>query len=192
MTGVARRDQLLDVTTELVTEQGFQNISIEAVAQRAGVARSLVYKHFADARELLDAVVEREIKRALSQVSETTLTDLSEGPPVELMLESLSAYLHVVKSHPVTWRLVLMTPQGAPPILREQIAQGRAAVLARMIDAVRPALASRPESPDPELTARILSAVADEYARLVLDDPDRYPPERLLPHARWILEQGDL
>jgi hypothetical protein len=42
-------------------------------------------------------------------------------------------------------------------------------------------------SPDPELTARALSAVADEAARLLLADPERYPPARILDHARWLL-----
>jgi hypothetical protein len=137
-------------------------------------------------------VIEREMDRAQSQVSETTLTDLTEGPPVELMLESLHAYLHVVRTHPNTWRLVLAPPPGAPEILRERIANGRAAVLVRLVDAVRPALAADSDPPDAELTARILSAVADEYARLILADPDRFPPERLLEHARWILKQARL
>jgi hypothetical protein len=52
----------------------------------------------------------------------------------------------------------------------------------------RRALLSTPgEAPDPELTARLLSTVADEYARLLLGDPRRFPPERLLLHARWWL-----
>ncbi len=192
MTASERREQLLDVTAELVTEDGFQKLSIEAVAQRAGVARSLLYKHFADSSELLEAVIEREMDRALSQVSETTLANLSEGPPIDLMLESLHAYLHVVRTHPNTWKLVLAPPPGAPEILRNRIASGRAAVLVRLIEAVQPALSPDSEPLDAELTARILSAVADEYARLILADPDRFPTERLLEHARWILSQGRL
>ena len=47
-------------------------------------------------------------------------------------------------------------------------------------------------APDVELTARLLSAISDEYARLVLADPDEFPPERLLSHARWVLEQAEL
>ncbi len=56
-----------------------------------------------------------------------------------------------------------------------------------MIRAVRPALARAPGSPDAELTARGLSGIADEYARLVLTDPEAYPTHRLLRHARWWL-----
>jgi AcrR family transcriptional regulator len=185
-----RREQILDVTTELVAEHGFQSLSIEAVSARAGVTRALIYRHFADQQELLEAVVEREMERALAQVSETTLPQLTDGPPRDLMLESLHAYLHTVQTHPTTWRLVLTTPQGAPEILRKRIEDGRAAVLEKLIAAVRPALEVDPEPPDAELTARMLSAVADEYARLVLADPERFPPERLLAHAGWLLAQG--
>lgn len=85
--------------------------------------------------------------RALSQVSETTLSDLTRGRARDLMLVSLRAYLNVVRTHPMTWRLVLMPPDGAPETLRELIADGRAAVLARIIEALRPALTTRHEPP---------------------------------------------
>jgi hypothetical protein len=137
---------------------------------------------------LLEAVVDRETSRALAQVSETTLTDLSEGEPVELMLESLDAYLRAVRDHPTTWRLVLMPPEGAPKILRRRIEQGRRSVLAKLTQAVRPALRAE-NARDAELTASVLSAISDEYARLVLTDPKRYPPLRLMRHARWWLNQ---
>lgn len=187
MSAPARRDQLLDVTTRLVGERGFHGISIEAIAQSAGITRATVYQHFADLNALLEAVIERETSRALAQVSETTLSDLTEGDPRELMLESLRAYLHAVQNQPSTWRLILMPPEGAPETLHESIASGRDAVLTRLTQAVRPALALDRESPDAELTARLLSAVSDEYARLLLTDEARFPPERLLGHASWWL-----
>jgi AcrR family transcriptional regulator len=187
-TAAARREQLLDVTTRLVADDGFHAISIEAVAREAGITRATVYNHFADVNELLDAVIQRETSRALAQVSETALTDLDEGDPEQLMLEALDAYLHAVASSPTTWRLVLMAPEGAPPALRKKIVSGRAAVLERLGRALQP-LSDRGEDPaDAELTARVLSAISDEYARLVLTDPARYTPERLLAHARrWLL-----
>jgi AcrR family transcriptional regulator len=186
MQAPARREQLLDVATELVVEQGFHAVSVEAIARRAGITRAVIYQHFGDLRTLLEAVVERETSRALAQVSETALTDLSEGDPKELMLESLDAYLHAVQTHPTTWQLVLMAPAGAPASLRQTIAEGRQSVLERLTSAVGPALRSG-DLNDAELTARLLSAISDEYARLVLTDSARYSPERLLSHARsWL------
>lgn len=188
----ARRDQLLDITTRLVAERGFHSISIEAVASRAGVTRATVYNHFRDLQALLEAVIERETTRALAQVSEAELTSLDEGDPQELMLEALEAYLQAVCSQPTTWRLVLMPPEGAPDTLHVKIAEGRAAVLERLSLAVRPLTGRNPAGGDAELTARILSAISDEYARLVLSNPSRFPPERLLGHARWWLRRGRL
>jgi AcrR family transcriptional regulator len=188
MSALARREQLLDVATQLAVEHGFHAVSVEAVARQAGITRAVIYQHFRDLQKLLEAVVDRETARALAQVSETTLTDLSEGEPVELMLESLDAYLRAVHDHPTTWRLVLMPPEGAPKILRRRIEQGRRSVLAKLTQAVRPALRAE-NARDAELTASVLSAISDEYARLVLTDPERYPPRRLMRHARWWLNQ---
>ena len=100
MTGTARREQLLDVTTEIVTERGFQSVSIKSVASRAGISRAIVYEHFGTLEGLLTSVVEREMARALAQVSETELADLTEGSPQELMLESVAAYLQTVATIP--------------------------------------------------------------------------------------------
>jgi AcrR family transcriptional regulator len=188
MDAAARRGQLLDVATDLAVEDGFHAVSVEAVARNAGVTRAVIYQHFADRQGLLEAVVDRETSRALAQVSETALTDLSEGDSQELMLESLDSYLRAVRDHPKTWRLVLMPPEGAPLILRQRIEHGRRSVLAKLARAVEPALRGD-QAHDAELTASVLSAISDEYARLVLTDPERYSPERLLGHARWWLNQ---
>jgi AcrR family transcriptional regulator len=185
----ARREQLLDVTTQLVAERGFHAVSIEAVSSQAGVTRATIYNHFRDLNELLEAVIERETSRALAQVSETALTNLDDGDPQQLMLEALDAYLHAVRSSPTTWRLVLMPSEGAPSALQTKIADGRAAVLQQLSRAVRPITNRDGDERDAEITARILSAISDEYARLVLTNPEEFPPERLVRHARWWLAQ---
>lgn len=184
-----RREQLLDVAAQIAVERSFHAVSVEAVAQGAGVTRAVIYQHFGGRLAMLEAVIDRETSRALAHVSETTPGDLSKGEPKELMLESLEAYLSAVHDHPLTWQLVLMPPEGAPEMLRRGIEKGRRSVLERLAGAVRPGLAVG-DSGDPELTARLLSAISDEYARLLLTDPKRYPPKRLLHHARWWLEQA--
>jgi len=54
-----RRDHLLDAATELLAD-GDDAVSMDSVAERAGVSRPLVYKHFANRAELLASVYERE------------------------------------------------------------------------------------------------------------------------------------
>ena len=79
MRAPARRQQLLDVTTEVIVEHGFAAATIEAIAQRAGITRAVIYQHFGNLETLLETVIDREMTRALSQVSETTPSDLSAG-----------------------------------------------------------------------------------------------------------------
>ena len=184
-----RRAQLLDVTKAMVAERGFHAVSIEAVAREAGVSRPIVYGHFDDLPGLLEALVLRESARALDQLEAVLPGDLTAGDPRALLLAGLRGYLEAVRDDPDTWRLVLMPPEGAPALLRDLLGRGRAAVVEHLADAARPGLGTGGPSPDPEMTARTLSAVADDAARLLLTDPRRYPVERLLAHAEWVLEQ---
>jgi AcrR family transcriptional regulator len=189
MSAEERREQLLDTTKRIVDERGFHAVSIEAVAREAGVSRPIVYGHFGDLAGLLDALMDREAARALMQLAPVLPQDLEEGKPRDLLVAGLRGYLEAVRSDPVTWRLVLMPPEGAPEGLRERIAQGRGAVLAHLTQTFQPGFGPGRELPDPELAARMLSTVSDEAARLLLTDPERFPVERLLDFARWALDQ---
>jgi AcrR family transcriptional regulator len=184
-----RREQLLDVTKAMVAARGFHAVSIEAVAREAGISRPIVYGHFGDLRGLLEALVLRESARALEQLADVLPETLARGEPRAQLLSALRAYLDAVRAAPDTWRLVLMPPEGAPDLLRDLLARGRRAVVAQLAEAVRPGLGPGGPSPDPELTARTLSAIADESARLLLTEPERYPVERLTDHAGWVLDQ---
>src|SRR4051794_33351209 len=188
MTAEERREQVLDATKAIVAEHGFHAVSIEAVARAAGITRPIVYAHFGDLQGLLEALVERESVRALAQLAAVLPTDLGDGDPRVILLAAQRGYLEAVASAPDTWRLMLMPAEGAPAILRERIAEGRAAVLAQLAQAVAAGLGPA-RSPDPELTAGMLSATSDADARLLLADPERYPVERLLGHTRWLLDQ---
>jgi AcrR family transcriptional regulator len=190
LSAAARREQLLDVTREIAGEQGFHAISIEAVARRAGITRPVVYGHFKDLPALLAAMIDREGDRALAQLAEVLPSDFAEGDRVETLLAALRGYLEAVRAEPVTWRLVLMPPEGAPETMRAKIAEGRAAVVAQLAVAMSPGFGPGRESPDPELTARSVSDYADGMARLILTDPDQFPVERVLDHTRWLLTQA--
>ena len=77
-----------------------------------------------------------------------------------------------------------MPQEGAPRVLHERISRGRSAVVDQLAAALEPSA-----TPDPELAARLLSAVADEAARLLLADPERYP-DRADPRARALVPAG--
>jgi AcrR family transcriptional regulator len=188
MSAEERREQLLDVTKRLVGEGGFHALTVDAVARAAGISRPIVYEHFGDLAGLLEAMLRRESAAALAQLAEILPEQTGDGDPRGELIAALRGYLEAVRADPVTWRLVLMPPEGAPPLLREQIRNGREAVLEVLAKFVEPGVGPGRVSPDPELTARLLSALADEAARLLLTDPKRFPVERLVDQARWLLE----
>jgi AcrR family transcriptional regulator len=182
MSAEARRKQLLDVTKAIVAERGFHAVSIEGVAREAGISRPIVYGHFGDLPGLLDALVRREGSRALGQLAAVLPPAAAVADPVERLLAGLAGYLEVVRADPQTWRLVLVPPEGAPPVLHRAIARGRAAVVEQLAATLGDQAL---DAPDPELAARLVSAWSDEAARLLLSDPERYPPARVVALARW-------
>lgn len=187
MSSAARREQLLDATKRIVDRAGFHAVSIEAVAREAGITRPIVYAHFKDLAGLLDALVYREGDRALAQLAEVLPQGLADGDALQLLLDGMGAYLRAAQADPATWRLVLMPPEGAPPSLRQRIADGRRMIVGQLAERVPPDLGGG--SRDPELVAHMLSLLADENVRLHLADPERYPEERLMTMTSWFLDR---
>ncbi len=186
-----RREQLLDAVKEVVGRDGFHRVSIEAVARASGITRPVVYAHFHDLDDLLEAMVQREGERALRQLAEIVPAYLGAADPREALGEALRGYLEAVSADPITWRLVLMPPEGAPEVLREQITAGRDSVVVVLAQFAGQGTGVGLPSPDPELTGRMISTIADECARLLLTQPERYSIDRLVAHARWVLDQLD-
>jgi AcrR family transcriptional regulator len=181
MTGTARREQILDVTKEIVEESGFHSVSIDRVAREAGVTRPIVYTHFGDLDGLLNAVVDRGNRGTLEALS--LILPTPGGDPQEVLVDSLRRFLETVRADPVTWRLALLPPESAPALLAERIARDRANVVRGLAAVVEPWLEG---TADPVLVARTLVAVSEELAKVVLEDPER-PIEPLLDHARWAM-----
>ena len=65
-----RREDLLDAASRLITTSGVEAVSMESVADAAGVSRPLVYKHFANRSEILVALFRRESQRVHNEISE--------------------------------------------------------------------------------------------------------------------------
>jgi AcrR family transcriptional regulator len=76
-----RREQLIDAALTVILEQGYEGVSIEAVARTAGVTRPVVYDHYPNLAQLLQALIEREERYALAQLDEVVPDDPGEPSP---------------------------------------------------------------------------------------------------------------
>jgi AcrR family transcriptional regulator len=175
-----RREHLIDAALEVILERGYAAVSIEAIAREAGITRPVVYDHFPNLNRLLHAVIEREERIALGQLAEVVPGQPGEHDPGELLATGVARFLDAVTSRPATWQLILLPLEGTPSIVREHVKVNRATVLAQIEALVRWALERRDGSLklDVQLTARSIRDWSEQAGRMVLADPDRYPPER--------------
>jgi AcrR family transcriptional regulator len=149
-----------------------------------------VYDHFPDLNRLLRAVIEREEQMSLEQLDEVVPDEPGDQEPRELLVSGLERFLAAVTTRPATWRIILLPLEGTPPIVRQHVQAGRAQILARIERLVGWAAERRqlPGDLDVELTARAIRDFCEQAGRMVLTDPDRYPPERYQRFARDFLD----
>jgi AcrR family transcriptional regulator len=175
-----RREQLIDAALGVILAQGYSGVSIEAISRAAGVTRPVVYDHFPNLGQLLQALIAREEHYALEQLREILPEDPGAFEPIEMLIAGIRRFLHAVASRPATWRIILLPPEGNPAIVRQLVETNRARTLAQIEHLVQMTM-TRPEIPDDldvELTARTIRNLAEEAGRMVLTDPSRYSAER--------------
>ena len=175
-----RREQLLDAALGVIVEQGYSGVSIEAIARAAGVTRPVVYDHFSNLGLLLQVLVDREEHYAREQLEHVVPSDLGDADPVEVLAAGVGRFLTAVAGRPATWQIVLLPLEGTPAIVRQHIETNRARTLERIEQLVQWAVvrAEFPEDLDAGLTARAIRDLGEEAGRMVLTDPEQFPPER--------------
>jgi AcrR family transcriptional regulator len=81
-----RREQLLDVTAELLVEHGPNAVTIERLAEWAGVSKALPYSHFDNAEDALHALRDRENTRVATVVLDGLADLTGDDDPVERLV----------------------------------------------------------------------------------------------------------
>jgi AcrR family transcriptional regulator len=175
-----RREHVVDAALRVIVEQGYEGVSIEAIARTAGVTRPVIYDHFPNLAALLQALIEREERIALDQLAQVVPgPELAESAdPVALLGSGVRRFLEAVASRPPTWRIILLPLDGTPAIVREHVETNRARILERLQMLVRWGVGRAAETVDVELAARSIMALAEEAGRRVLTDPEHSSPER--------------
>jgi AcrR family transcriptional regulator len=101
--GEAARQRIVEATRQLVYEEGFDAFNVEAVASASGAARSTIYRHWPEPRDLLvDALV--SMGRRFPTPDEGSLA---------ADLEVIAATLRPIFDDPRTRRLILDLTRAA-------------------------------------------------------------------------------
>ena len=182
-----RRQQVLDAALRLIIEDGYGAVTMEAVAREANLAKPVVYNAYPGRTALLSALLEREERQAFRTLVEAIRP--TDGDPAAALLGWLRGVAEAIAAAPSAWRLMLLPAGETPDVVRQRVERGRAVALEQARVFTRSLLAQRPalESLDEELTAHALLAACEQAAKLMIGDPERFPPERLVQYAENIL-----
>jgi TetR/AcrR family transcriptional regulator, cholesterol catabolism regulator len=80
-----KRERTISVAAELFYERGYENTSLDAIAERMNVTKPFIYAHFTSKAELLAEICSRGIASALAALDGVLTT--VPGPPVARMAE---------------------------------------------------------------------------------------------------------
>lgn len=103
MTGRERREQLVDIGRTLFAEKGFEAVSVEEIAAKAGVSKPVVYEHFGGKEGLYAVVVDREMTRLLTMMSDA----LRGSHPRRLLEEAGMALFDYIDEHSDGFRILV-------------------------------------------------------------------------------------
>jgi AcrR family transcriptional regulator len=143
-----RRQQLLRAALEAFAEQDYDEVSVDEVAEAAGVSHGLIFQYFGTKKDLYIATVEPLIEEFRARVA----ADL-ELPPPERLRKSMRAYAETISAHPQSYRFLMTRGIGFGEV-REKIEAQRLAAVGR----IAPQRGLDPE--DPEVRAGILGWLA--------------------------------
>ena len=98
----ATSEKILDAALEVAVLSGLKHLTVEDVAQRAGVGRITVYRRFTDKQGLLDALMVRELRKNLVALRSSVDVRLE---PEEQIVEGFVTAIRIAREHPLLLRL---------------------------------------------------------------------------------------
>lgn len=174
-----RREQLLDSALALTASGGVASVTMEAIAEAAKVTKPVVYGVFPNADAVLAALIDREQDRGLALMLDSLPADTDSDDPVALARTGVETFFAGVRASPVRWRL-LLTPDNLPEGARLRHRETHDFMVAQFTVLCEWAMDFRRSGPmDPVLLAHLFVSAMEMGARLILEQPEEFPAERL-------------
>ena len=129
MTPDERREQLLVLGVRLLSTRSLEQLSIETLAEEAGISRGLLYHYFGTKQDFHRAVVRRAADDLV-----TVTAPVSHGSPLERLATSLTAYVDYVETNYAGYVSLVRGAAGGDETLRTIYEDARAALTDRIFD----------------------------------------------------------
>jgi AcrR family transcriptional regulator len=107
----ALQTQILDATRSILSERGYDGLTMRAVADRVEYSVAALYKHFADREELVRALCAHDFYAFAQVLSARPGTRLDEpSDPLDRLRAIGRSYAEFALSHPEQYRVMFMAP----------------------------------------------------------------------------------
>lgn len=195
---VELRALLLKAAEEVFEREGYVAATTKDLAREAGVAESVLFRHFPSKAALFREAVLEPLLRVLSAFSEASARYLSQPlDDVSLMRLVVSELLDQLSAHRATLRSVTAAEDDLDPLPREEFHRAMSGVLAQLGQVARAEGRRRGRGDTGlgiELTTRIMvgmmiSVVVHEDW-LLPAGPDRPDRRQLAEHLTALMLQG--
>ena len=113
-----RRQQIAEAAARVFAEHDPSEVSFEAVADEAGVSRSLVYSYFGDRGSLFAAAYTYELARLDTEI-DGALESL--GSDRDRLAKAVATYLTFAWRHRKEWELIASASASRHPAVREAV-----------------------------------------------------------------------
>jgi AcrR family transcriptional regulator len=101
----AMRERILDAAHELFTEEGFDALSIRAIADRVGVSHMVLYTYFDNRDTLTEALRSRQRERMQTWRAEV-LQQAEDGDVVAVTRDVLGRYAALARERPKMYQFI--------------------------------------------------------------------------------------
>jgi len=155
------RERILAAAIDMVTEQGWQSITMARLAQRAGVSRQTVYNEIGSKSELAEAVVLDELARFLAVVDEGF--DRHSQSVAKALQAAVLGVLERARDSALMVAIVSSTSGAETELLPPLTTRSTS-----LLDAARSVVAARVSDYNVAANERTLDAAIDMLVRTVL------------------------
>jgi len=124
-----RREQLLELGVRLLSTRSLDELSIDVLAEEAGISRGLLYHYFGNKQDFHRAVV----RHAADDLIRVT-APVPEGAPLERLARSLDAYVGYVEANYAGYVSLVRGAASGNEDLQRIYEEARAALTDRIFD----------------------------------------------------------
>ncbi|NLU83900.1 TetR/AcrR family transcriptional regulator [Rhodococcus sp. HNM0569] len=162
-----RRRQLVELGVEMLAERTLDGISIDEIADQAGVSRGLLFHYFASKDDFLLEIVREASEMLLQRTDPALVTDSTD--PAEVLRAVIGSYVDYAAENSITYVSLLRGKASGDPDMAALFDRTRVTMIERTL-AQLPALGVE-RNPRLEIMVRGWIAFVEEATITWLRDP---------------------